>query len=282
LKPQVARRSQAGGSEATGPGLSLAAVTAGYRRLDALREVSLTVGEGEAVGLLGANGAGKTTLLRTISGEIAVRRGTVTFDGRRITSLPPERTLRAGIAHVLQGRHVFADMTVRENLELGAIARGRRDRSETLGIVYDEFPMLAQASSQRAGNLSGGQQQMLVIARAVMSRPKLLLLDEPSLGLAPVMFPAIANVINWVRQRLAASVLLVEQNSPLALSIVSRAYILASGRVVYHGTSEDIKNTTALETAYLGATGENGRADRAPADQTASPPGRRAGPAVRG
>jgi branched-chain amino acid transport system ATP-binding protein len=252
MSPRLSLRRPPADSRTAGPGLTLTDVTAGYRRLDALRGVSLTVGEGEAVGLPGANGAGKTTLLRAISGEIAVRHGTMTFDGRRITSLPPEQTLRRGIAHVLQGRHVFPDMTVRENLELGAAARGRHDRAQTLGIVYDYFPVLASASSQRAGNLSGGQQQMLVIARAMMSRPKLLLLDEPSLGLAPVMFSAIANAITWVRQTLGTSVLLVEQNAPLALSIVSRAYLLASGRVVHEGSSEDIANTTDLETAYLG------------------------------
>jgi branched-chain amino acid transport system ATP-binding protein len=239
-----------------GPGrggrLVVSGVTAGYGVVDALRDVSLEVAEGEAVGLLGANGAGKTTLLRAISGEIEVRRGCIEFDGRTLRSLPPNRSLRLGIAHVLQGRHVFPDMTVRENLELGAVARGKRERAETLEMLLEHFPALAAAAAQRAGNLSGGQQQMLVTGRAVMSRPRLLLLDEPSLGLAPVMFAAIVAVVDWVRSTLGSSVLLVEQNSSLALSIVSRAYVLASGGLVHEGTAHEIRESRILEKAYLG------------------------------
>lgn len=247
-------RGMVGDGPARGGRLVVSGITAGYGGVDALRDVSVEVAEGEAVGLLGANGAGKTTLLRAISGEVGVRRGHIEFDGRSTRSLPPNRTLRLGIAHVLQGRHVFPDMTVRENLELGAVARGRRERSETLEILFEHFPVLAEAASQRAGNLSGGQQQMLVIGRAVMSRPRLLLLDEPSLGLAPVMFGAIVAIVEWVRNTLGSSILLVEQNSSLALSIVSRAYVLASGRLVHEGTAEEIRESRILESVYLGGS----------------------------
>jgi branched-chain amino acid transport system ATP-binding protein len=233
-------------------GLIVDGVTASYGEVIALRSVNIAVPELAARSLLGANGAGKSTLLRCISGQLPPRDGKVYFDGRDITGLRPDEILKLGIAHVLEGRQVFAQMSVRENLELGATARGHSMYKESMEILYGRFPILKEKAHQAAGTLSGGQQQMLAICRAFMSRPRLLLLDEPSLGLAPVMLPVVAELIKWAQQTLNAAVLIVEQYTTLALSLSSFGYVLKNGRVVASGTSSELESSDVVRSAYLG------------------------------
>ena len=232
--------------------LELEDVTARYGQVTALHGVSLSVGEGEAVAVLGANGAGKTTTLRAISG--AVRRGgRIAFAGQSIARSSPESTARAGIAHVPEGRGTLTDLTVRENLRLGAYTR--RDRA---GIREDEervlgyFPRLRERRDQRAGTLSGGEQQMLALARALMLRPRLLLLDEPSLGLAPLVVAEIFRIVGELNEREGLAVLVVEQNAALALDSSSRAYVLEVGKVAVEGESAALRRDEAVRRSYLG------------------------------
>ena len=232
--------------------LTLAGVSARYGAVPAIEGVSIAVGEGEAVGLLGANGAGKSTTLRAISGLVRLSAGTIRFAGADVAALPPYRIAELGIAHVPEGRQVFPDLTVQENLEIGAYASAARaERSRTLEMVYGIFPVLAERRRQRAGTMSGGEQQMCAIGRGLMSEPKLLLLDEPSLGLAPVVtdvtFEKIAEI-----HRMGTAVLLVEQNVSRALTLVQRAYVLESGRVLMHGTSAELAGNRQVQAAYLG------------------------------
>jgi branched-chain amino acid transport system ATP-binding protein len=229
------------------PLLELHAVEARYGRLKALHGMNLIVGEGEVVAVLGANGAGKTTTLRAISGTVKSS-GDVVFAGKRLRG-NPEAAARLGIAHVPEGRGTFADLTVRENLRLGAYARrGRADYDR----VLERFPILRERSGQRAGTLSGGEQQQLALARALMQRPKLLLLDEPSLGLAPLVVAEIFRVVGELNEKEGLSVLVVEQNAKLALARSSRAYVLEVGRVAVAGTSDELRRHDAVRRSYLG------------------------------
>ena len=223
-----------------------------YGQIHALKGVSLTVEEGEIVTLIGANGAGKTTLLRTISGLVQPRRGQVTFQGRSLLRLLPEEIVRLGVSHVPEGRRIFANLTVLENLELGAFLR--KDRAEVargLQRVFDLFPRLQERLHQPAGTLSGGEQQMLAIGRALMARPRLLLLDEPSLGLAPLLVRTIFDVIKEINSQ-GTTILLVEQNAHMALSVAHRGYVLETGRVVLSGPAEDLRQSEDIRAAYLG------------------------------
>src|ERR1700738_4716081 len=232
--------------------LALSGVSAGYGSVPAVHGVDIVVGKGEAVGLLGANGAGKSTTLRAISGLVRLTSGTVTFLGTDITSLPPYRVTALGIAHVPEGRQVFPEMTVQENLEIGAyVPRAKADRSRTLELVFGIFPVLAERRRQLAGTMSGGEQQMLAVGRGLMLKPRLLMLDEPSLGLAPVMTDVTFEKIGEIH-KMGTAILLVEQNVSRALSLVQRAYVLESGNVIMHGTSAELANNKQVQAAYLG------------------------------
>jgi len=227
-------------------------LTCNYGSVAALRDVSLTVEEGEVVALIGANGAGKSTLLRAISGLIHPVSGQVTFLGRRIDHMAPHAVMRLGIAHIPEGRLVFAPMTVLDNLKMGAYRR--RDKKQTdrdMERLFEYFPVLEKRRKQLAGSLSGGEQQMLAVARALMMAPRLVLMDEPSMGLSPLLVETIADIVVTM-QREGLSVLLVEQNAALALSVASRAYVLEIGRVVLEGDSRSIARDEAVKKAYLG------------------------------
>jgi len=215
-------------------------------------DVSIAVGEGEAVGLLGANGAGKSTTLRAISGLVRLTSGTISFLGTNIASLPPYKITELGIAHVPEGRQVFPELTVKENLEIGAyIPSAKAERSRTLDLVFNIFPVLAERRKQLAGTMSGGEQQMLAVGRGLMLKPRLLMLDEPSLGLAPVVTDATFEKIQEIHS-MGTAVLLVEQNVSRALTLVQRAYVLESGKVIMHGTSAELANNKQVQAAYLG------------------------------
>ena len=231
--------------------LKLAGVSASYGSVPAIHNVSIEIGEGEAVGLLGANGAGKSTTLRAIS-SLVKRSGTITFAGTDLASLPPHRIPELGIAHVPEGRQVFPEMTVQENLEIGAyVPKAKAERSRTLELVYSIFPRLAERRKQFAGTMSGGEQQMLAVGRGLMLKPKLLMLDEPSLGLAPVMTDVTFEKIGEIH-KMGTAILLVEQNVSRALSLVQRAYVLESGNVIMHGTSAELADNKQVQSAYLG------------------------------
>lgn len=227
-------------------------IEAYYGRVCALHSVSLEVREGSVVALLGSNGAGKTTTLRVISGLVKPTRGFVEFDGQRIGRLSPDQLVRAGMAHVPEGRQLFLDLTVRENLRMGAYTR-RDTRSVELDMhrVFNYFPRLGERLGQHAGTLSGGEQQMLAIGRALMSKPRLLLLDEPSLGLAPFLVKEIFRIISEIRAT-GTTVVLVEQNAHMALKIADYAYLLATGRVVLSNTSAALRQREEVRRAYLG------------------------------
>jgi branched-chain amino acid transport system ATP-binding protein len=218
----------------------------------AIGDISIDVGEGEAVGLLGANGAGKSTTLRAISGLMRLTAGTITFLGTNIAALPPYKVAELGIAHVPEGRQVFPEMTVQENLEIGAyVPRAKADRGRTLDLVFGIFPVLAERRRQLAGTMSGGEQQMLAVGRGLMLKPRLLMLDEPSLGLAPVMTDITFQKIQEIHA-MGTAILLVEQNVARALTLVQRAYVLESGRIIMRGSSADLANNKQVQAAYLG------------------------------
>jgi branched-chain amino acid transport system ATP-binding protein len=232
--------------------LELEEVTARYGSVAALHGVSLRVGEGEAVAVLGANGAGKTTTLRAISGTVR-RGGEIAFEGQSIVRRSPEAIARGGIAHVPEGRGTLTDLSVRENLRLGAYTR--RDRAaikEDERRVLGYFPRLQERGDQRAGTLSGGEQQMLALARALMLRPRLLLLDEPSLGLAPLVVAEIFRIVAELNELEGLAVLVVEQNAALALEASSRAYVLEVGKVAVEGESAALRRDEAVRRSYLG------------------------------
>jgi branched-chain amino acid transport system ATP-binding protein len=227
-------------------------VSAGYGRVGVLSGVSLEVRQGDFVCLVGANGAGKTTTLRAVCAMVKTS-GEVRFDGRRIDGRTTENIVRLGIAHTPEGRGTFVDLTVEENLRLGAYAR--RDRSGLEAAyekVYHHFPVLAERRRQQAGTLSGGEQQMLAVARALMSGPRLLLLDEPSLGLAPLIVREIFRIVRRINREEGVSVLLVEQNAALALDLADQAYLLETGRVVMSGRADELKKDDAIRRSYLG------------------------------
>ncbi|OKO70972.1 ABC transporter ATP-binding protein [Bradyrhizobium sp. NAS96.2] len=232
--------------------LELSRVSASYGSVPAITDVSISIGEGEAVGLLGANGAGKSTTLRAVSGLVKLFAGKVTFDGVDLATLPPYRIPELGIAHVPEGRQVFPDMTVQENLEIGAYTpKAKADRARTMELVYSIFPRLADRRKQLAGTMSGGEQQMVAVGRGLMLKPRLLMLDEPSLGLAPVMTDVTFEKIGEIH-KMGTAILLVEQNVSRALSLVQRAYVLESGNVIMQGTSAELANNKQVQAAYLG------------------------------
>ncbi|HZK27169.1 MAG TPA: ABC transporter ATP-binding protein [Thermoclostridium sp.] len=220
--------------------------------IHAIKGISLTVNEGEIVTLIGGNGAGKTTTLRTISGLKKPTSGTITFEGNDITSLDARQRVKIGISQVPEGRRVFSTMTVLENLELGAYLR--RDKAEInkdYKMVYERFPILADRKRQAAGTLSGGEQQMLAMGRALMSRPKLLFLDEPSMGLAPLLVQEIFDIIKDINDK-GTTILLVEQNASMALQIADRAYVMETGRITLSGTGKELIQSEEIIKAYLG------------------------------
>jgi len=232
--------------------LTLSDVSARYGSVPAVHDVSIAVAEGEAVGLLGANGAGKSSTLRAISGLLRLTSGTITFLGSNIAGLPPYRITELGIAHVPEGRQVFPELTVKENLEVGAyIASAKAARRRTLDLVFGIFPVLAERQRQLAGTMSGGEQQMLAVGRGLMLKPRLLMLDEPSLGLAPVVTDACFAKIKEIHS-MGTAVLLVEQNVSRTLALVQRAYVLESGRVIMQGSSAELANNRQVQAAYLG------------------------------
>ena len=229
------------------PLLELSDVTARYGPVVALHGVSLTVGDGEIVALLGANGAGKTTTLRAVSGTVR-RSGDVVLAGKRLTRSAPEAVARGGVAHVPEGRGIFAELTVWENLRMGGYTVRRPDFATVLGY----FPWLAERRNQQAGTLSGGEQQMLALARAFLSRPRLLMLDEPSLGLAPIITREVFRVVTELNQKEGLAVLVVEQNAAVALAAAQRGYVLETGRIAVAGSAAELKSNDAVRTAYLG------------------------------
>lgn len=233
--------------------LRLREVAVFYGRAQALRGISMEMAQGELVAILGANGAGKTTLLRTISGLTESRKGTIEFLGKRIDNLPPERIVRLGISHCPEGRKLFPQLTVYKNLILGAYVRRneRKRMAETIERIYELFPVLKERQEQLAGTLSGGEQQMLTIARALMARPILLLLDEPSLGIAPLLVSRIFEVIKEINQQ-GTAILLVEQNAALALNVAHRGYVLETGEVVLTGEAPSLLDEEKVKQAYIG------------------------------
>jgi branched-chain amino acid transport system ATP-binding protein len=239
--------------------LNLTGVDTYYGRIQALRGVSLKVERGEIVAVIGPNGAGKTTLMNTVSGIVPCRRGNVTFEGGSLVGARPEAIVRLGISQVPERRQIFGTMTVEENLILGAYHRYRRDGKQEverdLEFVFEIFPRLKDRIRQKAGTLSGGEQQMLALGRGWMARPKLLMMDEPSLGLAPLLVKEIFRVSGELRDR-GMTILMVEQNARASLRLADRAYVMESGRVVLEGSADSLANDERVQTAFLGAAGE--------------------------
>lgn len=234
--------------------LNVSGVTFSYGRIRALDDVTLTVNPGEVVALIGANGAGKTTLLRTISGVYRPQSGTITFRGQAITQVAPEKIVQLGLSQVPEGRQVFAHHSVLDNLVLGAFHRRNRPKGELeqdIDSMFKLFPLLKQRAHQLAGTLSGGEQQMLAIARAMMARPKLLLLDEPSMGLAPLLVREIFDTITEL-SRQGTPILLVEQNAKMGLRVAQRGYVMETGRMVLSGTANALLESDAVQMIYLG------------------------------
>jgi branched-chain amino acid transport system ATP-binding protein len=223
-----------------------------YGAIHAIKGVSLTVRQGEIVTLIGSNGAGKSTTLRTISGLLKPKEGDILFEGESIAGRPAQAIVKAGVSQVPEGRRIFANMTVMENLELGAYSREDADGIEAdMNMVFERFPRLLERKEQAAGTLSGGEQQMLAMGRALMSRPRLLLLDEPSMGLAPLLIREIFNIIADINKA-GTTVLLVEQNANMALSIAHRAYVLETGRIALSGDAKELAASEEVRKAYLG------------------------------
>ncbi len=223
-----------------------------YGAIHAIKGISLEVNEGEIVTLIGANGAGKSTTLRTISGLLKPKTGSIEFEGKNIAGMAAQNVVKAGISQVPEGRRVFANMTVMENLDLGAFTRKDKDGiAKDLKMVFERFPRLEERKNQEAGTLSGGEQQMLAMGRALMSRPRLLLLDEPSMGLAPLLIKEIFSIIEDINKA-GTTILLVEQNANMALSIASRAYVLETGRITLSGDAKELAASESVKKAYLG------------------------------
>ena len=223
-----------------------------YGVIKAIKGVSFDVNEGEIIALIGANGAGKTTILHTITGLIQAKKGSIVFDGKELTKTPPHKIVSMGMAHVPEGRRIFQQLSVLENLKLGAYTR--KDKSEiasTLKMVYERFPRLDERKNQVAGTLSGGEQQMLAMGRALMSKPRIILMDEPSMGLSPLLVSEIFDIIKVINES-GTTVLLVEQNAKKALSIADRAYVLETGKITLSGDAKDLINDESVKKAYLG------------------------------
>lgn len=222
-----------------------------YGNIHAIKGVSFEVNEGEIVTLIGANGAGKSTILKTISGLLRSATGSIEFLGHNISNTPPHKIVSQSLAHVPEGRRIFLQMTVQENLEMGAFTQDGSKLRQDLDDVYKQFPRLNERQRQIAGTLSGGEQQMLAIGRALMSHPKLLMLDEPSMGLAPILVEQIFDIIKALRDN-GTTILLVEQNAQMALSIADRAYVLETGKITLSGTGQDLIQSDEIRKAYLG------------------------------
>lgn len=231
--------------------LTVKGLSVHYGMIQAVHEVDFEVQQGEIVSLIGANGAGKTTILRTISGLNRASAGTIQFEGRELNKVVPQKIVQAGISQVPEGRHIFPGLTVQENLEMGAFLRKDKKISDDYEQVYRKFPILKERLQQDAATLSGGEQQMLAMGRALMSKPKLLLLDEPSMGLAPIFIKEIFSIIQEINAQ-GTTVLLIEQNAKMALSIAHRGYVLETGRVVLSGTGAELLASEEVKKAYLG------------------------------
>jgi len=231
--------------------LEVQGLTTKYGAISALRDASLSVGAGEVIGLIGPNGAGKTTLLGSIAGLLDKDSGTVTFDGADITSRAPEKILRSGLALVPEHRRIFADMTIEENLRIGGAVRSAAERQETTEEMFELFPVLRERANSAAGFLSGGEAQQLAIARALMSRPKLIMMDEPSLGLAPILVDLVFDLIDQLRSQ-GRTILVVEQNATRMLAAADRAYVLRSGEVVATGTGDELLERADLFDTFIG------------------------------
>ena len=222
-----------------------------YGSIHAIKGVSFEVKQGEIVTLIGANGAGKSTILKTVSGLLRSKTGSINFLDKNISTVAPHKIVERGLAHVPEGRRIFLQMSVEENLEMGAYTRGGKGVSEDLAKVYEQFPRLKERRKQTAGTLSGGEQQMLAMGRALMSRPQLLMLDEPSMGLAPILVEQIFEIIKSLHKD-GTTILLVEQNAQMALSVADRAYVLETGKVTLSGTGEELAQSDEIRKAYLG------------------------------
>lgn len=223
-----------------------------YGVIKAIKGISFDVNEGEIIALIGANGAGKTTILHTVTGLISPKHGSITFEGHNLVKTPAHKIVSLGMAHVPEGRRVFAQLSVLENLKLGAYTR--RDSAEinqSLKMVYERFPRLEERKNQLAGTLSGGEQQMLAMGRALMSKPKIILMDEPSMGLSPILVSEIFDIIRSISEN-GTTVLLVEQNAKKALAIANRAYVLETGNITLEGNASDLANNDSVKKAYLG------------------------------
>jgi branched-chain amino acid transport system ATP-binding protein len=231
--------------------LELREVIVSYGMIDALKGISLKVERGEIVALIGANGAGKSTTLMAISGVAVLRSGSITYEGAELSGRPAHAIVQMGITQVPEGRRIFARMTVRENLEMGAFIRDKQEFAGDLARVFEMFPTLADRNKQLGGTLSGGEQQMLAIGRALMSRPRLLLLDEPSLGLAPIIVSRIFKIIKEINDQ-GTTILLVEQNAKAALRLAHRAYVLETGKIVMEGRASELLKDPGIKKAYLG------------------------------
>ena len=231
--------------------LSVENLSVRYGMIQAVHNVSFQVNQGEIVSLIGANGAGKTTILRTISGLIRPSEGTIQFEGGAIEKEAPQKIVASGLSQVPEGRHVFPGLTVQENLEMGAFLRKDSGVHADYEQVFAKFPVLKERKNQDAATLSGGEQQMLAMGRALMSKPKLLLLDEPSMGLAPIFIREIFSIIQEIQQQ-GTTVLLIEQNANMALSIADRGYVLETGKIVLEGTGNELLSSEAVKKAYLG------------------------------
>ncbi|MGN0547306.1 MAG: ABC transporter ATP-binding protein [Acutalibacteraceae bacterium] len=222
-----------------------------YGSIHAIKGVSFEVKQGEIVTLIGANGAGKSTILKTVSGLLRSKTGSINFLDKNISTVAPHKIVERGLAHVPEGRRIFLQMSVEENLEMGAYTRGGKGVSEDLAKVYEQFPRLKERRKQTAGTLSGGEQQMLAMGRALMSRPQLLMLDEPSMGLAPILVEQIFEIIKSLHKD-GTTILLVEQNAQMALSVADRAYVLETGKITLSGTGEELAQSDEIRKAYLG------------------------------
>ncbi|MBO0427710.1 ABC transporter ATP-binding protein [Vagococcus fluvialis] len=232
--------------------LNVENISVHYGMIQAVKGISFEVKEGEIVSLIGANGAGKTTILRTISGLVRPSKGTIFFEGKNIEKETSPKIVASGLVQVPEGRHVFTGMTVMENLELGAfLYKDKKESQEILTTVFDRFPILKERKNQDAATLSGGEQQMLAMGRALMSRPKLLLLDEPSMGLAPIFIKEIFSIIEEIKNQ-GTTVLLIEQNAKMALGIADRGYVLETGKIVLEGSGPELLNSPDIQKAYLG------------------------------
>ncbi|MBE7007624.1 MAG: ABC transporter ATP-binding protein [Ruminococcaceae bacterium] len=231
--------------------LNVSDINVYYGAIHAIKGVSFHVEGGEIVTLIGANGAGKSTTLQTVSGLLHSKTGSITFEGKSIAGVPAHKLVERGLAHVPEGRRIFLQMTVEENLEMGAFTQPNADTPESLERVFEQFPRLKERRRQIAGTLSGGEQQMLAMGRALMSKPKLLMLDEPSMGLAPILVEQIFDIIRSLHKA-GTTILLVEQNAQMALSVADRAYVLETGRITLSGTGAELARSDEVKKAYLG------------------------------